>query len=422
MGGSASRIWSEICAIESDRVRAHMIQTVSAVPEYVAVARAAGVYGPILAWLAAVQQGTAGPFPFASGGGSGGSTERIQHEFPAEMRYANLYSPIGSAAAAVPTSDRRRWATTEVPAHAMVVSPAAKALDYFQEALLMLGVSEDEDLTHERVRAAYKRESLRVHPDKGGSEAAFNEMRRAYAYITKVLDRVKPRTSAEETARMTAPVTMEIAEKERKRTAPVAPVKLSAKKLDMSMFNRLFEENRLPDPARDGGYGDWMRDANTDDDGPVGRPGSMAQWEEKFRERAMRQGDGSALTKRLEPDAIVAPMGVELGGEAKNFSAAFGADSQFTDLKEAYTTGASVFHEVAGVKVTERSARSVEEAQRIREREMTRVDPGEKSRLEAAAAALEERERARRMRLAQQEIHQDEWAARMRGRLAVTDS
>jgi hypothetical protein len=304
----------------------------------------------------------------------------------------------------------------------MIVSPAAKALDYFQEALLMLGISEDDDLTHERVRAAYKRESLRVHPDKGGSEAAFNEMRRAYAYIAKVLERVKPRTSAEETARMTAPVTLEVAEMERKRTAPAAPIKLSAKKLNMAMFNQLFEENRLPDPTRDGGYGDWMRDTNTRDDLPAGKPGSMAQWEENFRERAMRQGDGAAITKRLEPDAIIGTTGVELGGETKNFSAAFGADSQFTDLKEAYTTGASVFHEVAGVRVEERSARSIEEAQRIRERDMRRVDPGEKMRIEAAAAALDDRERSRRMRMAQQDISTDEWAARMRGRLAVTDS
>jgi hypothetical protein len=413
MGGSASRIWSEICAIESDRVRAHMIQTVAAVPEYVAAGRAAGVYGPVLAWLAAAQQGTAPPFPYATGSG-----DRIQHDYTTEARYANLYAP----APAVPASDRRRWATTEVPAHAMIVSPAAKALDYFQEALLMLGISEDDDLTHERVRAAYKRESLRVHPDKGGSEAAFNEMRRAYAYIAKVLERVKPRTSAEETARMTAPVTLEVAEMERKRTAPAAPIKLSAKKLNMAMFNQLFEENRLPDPTRDGGYGDWMRDTNTRDDLPAGKPGSMAQWEENFRERAMRQGDGAAITKRLEPDAIIGTTGVELGGETKNFSAAFGADSQFTDLKEAYTTGASVFHEVAGVRVEERSARSIEEAQRIRERDMRRVDPGEKMRIEAAAAALDDRERSRRMRMAQQDISTDEWAARMRGRLAVTDS
>jgi hypothetical protein len=421
MGGSASRIWSEICAIDSDRVRAHMIGTVMSVPEYVAAARAAGYYGNVVAWMTSYQQGMGVPFPYRSGGGGGGGgTDHIQHDATAtDTRYANLYAPAPAAA----TADRRRGGLAPPPSSTeMIVSPAAKALDYFQEALLMLGISEDDDLTHERVRAAYKRESLRVHPDKGGSEEAFNEMRRAYAYITKVLDRVKPRTSAEETARMTAPVTLEVAERERKRTAPAAPVKLSAKKLNVAMFNQLFEENRLPDPTRDGGYGDWMRETNERDEGPVGRPGSMAQWEEKFRERALRQGDGSAITKRLEPDAIVAPMGVELGGEAKNFSAAFGAENPFTDLKEAYTTGASVLHEVAGVRVTERSARSVEEAQRLREREMTRVIPGEKARLDAAAAALEERERARRMRLAQQDIHMDEWAMRMRGRLAVTDA
>ena len=92
------------------------------------------------------------------------------------------------------------------------------------------------------------------------------------------------------------------------------------------------------------------------------------------------------------------------------------------DLKEAYTTGSTRYHEVADVRVSERSVRSVEEAQRIREAEMSRVDPDEKSRIAAAAAAFEERERQRRMRLAQQDTASESWADQMRRRLFVTNS
>ena len=202
-------------------------------------------------------------------------------------------------------------------------------------------------------------------------------------------------------------------------------MRLSAKKLDMTTFNRLFEENRLPDPAVDGGYGDWMAQENARRDEEPAKQMSKAAWEEAFRKKAIRQGregGGAELARRLEPDAIVSPQGTELGGEVRNFTAAFGADNQFTDLKEAYTSGATVMHEVAGVRVVERSATSVQEAQRIREAEMARVDPDESARFEAAAAAVAERERQRRLRLAQQDIAMDTWADRMRGRLAVTDA
>jgi hypothetical protein len=318
----------------------------------------------------------------------------------------------------------------------MIVSPAAKALDYFQEALELMGISESETLTHERLKMAYKRASLTAHPDKpGGSAAAFDALNRAYTYVGKILDRVRPRTTAEESARMSAPVSMESAMAARERTAPKGiapvaygiesgggggggPVKLSAKKLDMNVFNRLFEENRLPDPVRDTGYGDWLKGSDT---GGVSSAGGIASFESKVREFAQR--NPGAIIKRLEPDALIGGRGASvLGEDGGNFTADFGSDTQFTDLKEAYTTGSVAYLDVADVRVTERSARSVEEAQRIREAEMSRIDPDEKSRIAAAAAAYEARERQRQLRMAASDTAMDAWAKSMRGRLAVTDA
>jgi hypothetical protein len=305
----------------------------------------------------------------------------------------------------------------------MVVSPAAKALDFFQEALGLLGISETDALTHELLRTAYKRASLSAHPDKGGSAAAFDGLRRAYRYVERILDRVKPRTTAEETQRMSAPVTMENARASRAEAEPVAPVKLSAKKLDMSTFNKLFEENRLPDPTRDSGYGDWLKsqdgsDSVTADPRLKGKFNQEA-FETVFREKAMRHG--GEIVKRLEPDAIVSTGGTELGADTRNFTASFGAGTQFTDLKEAYTSGSTVFQEVADVRITERSARTIQEAKRIREEAMSRVDPDEGSRIAAAAAALEERERQRQLRAAAADTTAEAWASQMRRRLMVTD-
>jgi hypothetical protein len=383
MGGgfstSITKIWRELCAIESEEIRIRMLETLLSVPEYREEARRAGVHGPISAWMLTLD----GPFPYAS---------------------------------------------TRVVENQMIISPAAKALDYFQEALILLGIGENESLTYERLRSAYKKASLRSHPDKGGSKEAFDEIARAYQYTEKILQRISPPTSAEEKKRMTAPVTMESAMGMR-AAAPVEvtgpPVQLSAKKLDMSLFNKLFEDHRLPDPDRDSGYGDWLNrqggpDAPEEDARLKGKF-NQTMFEQVFREKALAQNKSTAIVRKLEPDAIMPVQGVELGGRAENFTAAFGSDTQFTDLKHAYTDGSTVYQEVAGVQAKERSVRSVREAQKHRDTEMSRVDPDEGARIAAAAAALEERERQRRLRVAQTDTEAESWSSHIRRRMLVSD-
>jgi hypothetical protein len=194
----------------------------------------------------------------------------------------------------------------------------------------------------------------------------------------------------------------------------------------MGTFNKLFEENRLPDPGRDAGYGDWLSSSGGSDevaaDPRLKGKFNQDTFEQVFREKALNQTAGTAIVRKLEPDAIMPTSGTELGGDNSNFTAAFGSDTQFVDLKEAYTTGSTRFHEVADVRIAAKSSRSIEETKRMREAEMTRVDPDEKARLAAAAAAFEERERQRRLRLAQQDTAAESWSEQMRRRLFVTNS
>ena len=400
MGGSSSRIWSDICELESDNVRAQMIRRVMQISEHVMAAQQVGLYGGITGWLSAYSMGLQTPFPW--------------QKRPSDPRMSMYTTPV------VPATQSPSVSTSS----ALVVTPASRALDEFHEALEVLGIREDEGLTVDLIKSAYKRRSLRVHPDKpGGSKDAFDELQKAYLYVVKILKRINPEISAAEKDRQTAPVTMERATAARADLADVAPVQLSAKKLDMSMFNKLFEENRMPDQHRDGGYGDWLKSQDGDDsvssDPRLKGKFNNNTFETVFRERALKQTAGTAIVKRAEPDALLPTYGTELGGQAGNFTAAFGADVQFTDLKEAYTSGSTVYHEVADVAIKERSVRSIKEAQRIRQEEMARVDPDEKARIAAAAAALEERERQRKLRLAQQDTASESWAEQMRKRLFV---
>jgi hypothetical protein len=404
MSSPASRIWKEICALDSHHIRAQMIERLSASPEILISLSRVGVYDKMMDWLLAYRRGELREFPF---GVDGYHRDTIQHD-------GARWSPSVSAAR---------------PTHtAMIVSPAAKALDYFQECLALLGISEEEQLTYERLKQGYKRSSLRAHPDKGGSKEAFDAVRQAFNYVEKILNRVNPKFTPADAERMTGTVTAERAAAYRAAGAPALtdepPVTLSAKKLDMTTFNKLFEENRLADPTRDTGYGDWLKSSGGSDEITVdprlaGKKVTPQTFETIFRERATAQHGSTAIQRRLEPDAIMATGGTELGSDANNFTAAFGSGAQFTDLKEAYTSGATVFQEVADVKVADRKWRSVDHARAERAAEMSRVDPDESSRFAAAAAAVEAREKQRRMRLAQQDTAQESWSEAMRRRLLV---
>lgn len=396
MGAAASRIWSDLCALDSDKVRARMIDTLLQSPELVETAHEVGIYSGIMTWRTQIARGQAVPWPW--------TPVRETSRRPAA-------SSIRSGGGYVGTS--------------IMISPAAKALDYFQEALALLGISETEPLTHDRVKSAFKKTSLRVHPDKGGTPEEFDEVTRAFQYLGKILDRISPKMTAADKARMTTSVNPDAAAAYR-GAAPIQdgpPVTLSAKKLDVSTFNKLFEENRLPDPDADAGYGDWLKSQGSDESAADPRlKGKFNQqvFEQVFREKAVAQRS-TAITRRLEPDYIVPVSGTELGGKTDNFTAALGADVQFTDLKQAYGESATVYQQVADERVRERSATSMADARRMRNEEMARVVPEESSRISAAAAAVEERERQRRLRLAKQDTSFEAWSDQMRRRLLVNE-
>lgn len=450
MGASASRIWSDICAIQSNDVRAHVVQTTLQSPELVVAARGAGIYGHVLSWLSAYNRGERIPFPYNRDGtvnyegvyyGSG-SRDTIQHSEPRWSMYTTPAAPSVSTTSYRPTQQQTQPFTNHYTAAttrhivtgvetttALVVSPAAKALDYFQEALSLLGIADDElAVTPERLKAAYKRASLRAHPDKGGSKEDFDAVNKAYRYVERILARVSPQFAAESDPRLKAAVTPKAAEQYRadptlkKLETSAPPVQLSAKKLDMSMFNRLFEENRLPDPDRDSGYGDWLKSGEAGFDRTDPRSDvSVKNFESTMRQYATKNPD--AIVRHAVPQSLVQSTGVtELGGDSGNFTAAMDAGTQFTDLKQAYSSGATFFQEVAHVHVDESRRVDPKSAERERAAAMARADPEEKARIQAAMEAEAQREMLRRLRLAKQDTAGEAWNDAVRRRLLVNNS
>jgi hypothetical protein len=230
------RIYKSILQIENPQTRIKMIQTVIQGPEYIQSAKAAGIYSHLLSYIAQVRSGEApAPLPGELGKPqvtNAGRNEIIEHKKQVSDPSTQVLKQRGNE----------------------------KAMNYFQNCLLVLELEEEVALTEELLRKAYKKAAIKAHPDKGGSQQKFEAVTRAYAYLTDILHRIQGgRTKA---GVVEAPTIL----KDSRATSAkdwemIKPVKLNPKKLDMNTFNQMYEQTRMPDPD-DEGYGDWLASEN----------------------------------------------------------------------------------------------------------------------------------------------------------------
>jgi hypothetical protein len=117
-------------------------------------------------------------------------------------------------------------------------------------------------------------------------------------------------------------------------------------------FNQTFEQNRLHDEEQDSGYGDWLKDAdnNEDADADLGEGSTWAQRMEQLERRKTKLRE-QALVVRSEVktfDSISSGSGYGLARECPEEHSSFGFGSSLTyeDLKKAHTeTVIPVTHE-----------------------------------------------------------------------------
>jgi curved DNA-binding protein CbpA len=425
-----------------------MLETLLSGPEYVNAMKRAGIYSGLLGWISATRRGEFYPWPDPSPS-TAVPTHTADRFIPQpQMRPQN---EILHQAYAPTTLQRPMVSRTAppLPSHHQqlaVIPPPKRALDVLHESYHILGIDDSKPLTHEGLRLAYKRAAVRAHPDKGGTPEDFDAVTRAFLYLQEVLDKLIPKTAADGSdPRFTAAVTPETALKARgvystaTATAPAPPgaariedappIALNPKKLDMAVFNQLFEQNKLPDPDKDDGYGDWLksqeaRSAGTSATAMRGKYNKDI-FNKTFEEEAKRQAasDHSALTSYRPPsDLIMAPeFGTELGSDRPQSytKAANGSGIGYTDLKQAYTEKATFSQEVAGVRMDGRP-KTLEEAKR----EYGNAPQAMTAEQAAAVAAFEQAkaaaEAARQRRAAARDVDAAAFHDRLKNRLMIS--
>jgi curved DNA-binding protein CbpA len=398
-------IYRKLLQIQNPQTRVATIQTLLAGPEYVAAARKAGIYAHLLAYVARVNAGER-PAPL-----------------PGEVAAAAVQAPAPPSNQIVSYGGGSGGlAPAQAPRPAEFVAKqrrSEKAMNYFQNCLLVLNLEEEVALNEDSLRKAYKVAAVKAHPDKGGSEQEFEAVTRAYAYLVEILRRVQGGRSKE--GKVEAPTVLKDSRAtEAKDWQHVEPVRLNPKKLDMNAFNQMFEQTRIPDPD-DEGYGDWLKGGGDGPAGPkFGGKFNREVFNQAFEAEAAKARASSALAV-AQPQALTLGVnhGVELGREsAGDYTAAANASVKYTDLKQAYTNYNTFSGQVAGVSVENRSFDAYSAS---RKKAPEPLSSREMEAIQAAEAAAAARERGRAVRAAQEMSQADDYFQRMK-QLVLLDS
>jgi hypothetical protein len=438
------RIWNNLCALSSMQSRIQMLDTLLSGHEFVNAAKSAGIYSGLLAWTAATRRGEYYPWPDPT---RAAAPLAVPDRFipQPQMRPQNevIHQTYAPTTLPRPTVTQRHIPSQLPPPprqqQLAVIPPPKRALDVLHESYRILGVDDSKPLTHESLRLSYKRAAIRAHPDKGGSAEEFDGVTRAFLYLQEVLDKLIPKTASDGSdPRFTAAVTPETALQARGvyATAPAPPgaprledappIALNPKKLDMTVFNKLFDENKLPDPDKDDGYGDWLKTQESRSNASAMRGKYNKDiFNKTFEEEARRQAGGSstALSSYKPPsDLIMAPeFGTELGSDRpQSYTKATNAHGiAYTDLKQAYTEKATFTHEVAGASMDGRP-KTLEEAKR----EYGSAPQAMTSEQAAAVAAFEQAkvaaETQRQRRAAARDVDAAAFHDRLKNRLLIS--
>ena len=421
------RIYTNLLQLKNPHLRVQMIQTCLAGPEYTQTAKRAGVYSYLLNYISTVQSGGTGPaLPGESSLPMQSTQQQQQPQVPRTLlsQFQNpTVFPKPELHSSKPHTQMQQFQEKPVSSWNQVAqTPQQKMVSYFSSCLEVLGIQEEVALTEESLKKAYKRASLKAHPDKGGSEDQFEAITRAFAYLTEILKRIQggrtgPLKEVEAPTALTSGRT-----EESKAWQHLEPVKLNPKNLNLTAFNEMFEKTHMTDPDHDG-YGDWLKNEMTDKASPkFSGKFNRDVFNNMFDEEAKRQNAGRAQNQIVHPAAMaltLAPsMGLELGRERPDsFTPAPNSKDRFSDLKDAYSRESTISDKVANVRM---ETRNIDSYRASREKAPDPLSHQEQEALAQAEKQIAMREQGRQRRAAGQGVLEQQYFDRMK-QLVLTD-
>jgi len=417
-------IYKKLLAIQNQQTRLQMIDTLLGDQTIVNSAKVAGIYGTLLQVSGAIRHGHQPPLlPGEQQYQQQPQQQQQQQQQPQPIQQQQRPHPIQMQIIQQQNPQQDAYQRVSKP------KQKEKALSFFTACLKVLNIQEEIALTEEGLKLAYKKAALRAHPDKGGSKEAFDAVTRAYAYLQDILQLVKGRKeSSSQPVQDLQSVQTQRSSQSEEWKMPSEPVVLDAKNLNLTAFNNLFEQTRMPDPDDDG-YGDWLKDDNSNKKDKHRKLKSTKKFSEEFNrevfnkmfeeeQHAYGRNDSQLIQFQHPQELILAPTsGVELGRDRpSDYTAAPNADVQYTDLRQAYTKENTITEKVQGIRVEQRDFNTY---QAQRERAPDRYSESELAYMQQFDAQQKAKEEARRIRAAQEQVGARDYFERMK-QLVIT--
>lgn len=206
----------------------------------------------------------------------------------------------------------------------------------------------DYNATEDDVKKAYRKFSLKYHPDRpNGNARKFMMISQAYIYLMQKIKEMQGNSSHKE-LRENAKKYFEEMEEQRavKRQIDANPdetMEVGEKNFDADKFNKLFEKNRMP-TNWDKGYGDGWDDKETNESNTViNDKFTIDLFNKTFndvKQKKMEKMENMQVMKIDGPQPqILSNLGYEeLGqGNIEDFTSGVKEQMNFTDYKAAYT-------------------------------------------------------------------------------------
>jgi len=209
----------------------------------------------------------------------------------------------------------------------------------------------DYNATEDDVKKAYRKFSLKYHPDRPeGNAKKFMMVSQAYIYLMQKIKEMQGNHGHNDLRNNAKKYFEEMEEKRKVHKASKAEIEdliedqmeISEKNFDQDKFNKIFEKNRMP-TQYDKGYGDGWKDETHEDNVVMNQKFTLDLFNQTFNEvkaKKLEKFKGNQVMKidAPEPQLLSNLAYEELGQDSiEDFTSGVQENMNFVDYKAAYT-------------------------------------------------------------------------------------
>ena len=204
----------------------------------------------------------------------------------------------------------------------------------------------DYNATEDDVKKAYRKFSLKYHPDRpNGNTKKFRMVTQAYVYLMEKIKQMQGNASHQDLRNQAKTYFEEMETKKHPQFIDDVDdqMEISEKNFNQDKFNKIFEKNRMPSYNDKGYGGSWGDDSDNEEEVVMDKKFTLDVFNSVFQDQKKKREErkpGRQMIVIEEPEyAISCTLGYEtLGqGEVNDFTSSHTDKMNYTDFKAAYT-------------------------------------------------------------------------------------